>query len=340
MKVGIIIGRFQPFHEGHGDIFKRAAKESDVVVFVIGSSNRCRSVKNPFSFDERASMIRLYAEHNYIRNDLYFVESHDNLPKEWTWKSDIKKSVSDLFKEVKNVSYSLYGHFKDSSSYYLNEFPEWELVSVDQERPIDATDIRKAYFHPENHDWKNTNGIPQSTFRFLNQFELTDEYGLLLDDQKFFDEEKIKFADYPFLDTLNFICADAVVVCMGYILLIKRKHSPGKGAWALPGGFKNNNETLLQTCLRELKEETNIRVPYKVLEGSVKGQHMFDHPRRSTGIQRISMAYYIDLEINYDGSLPAIRPASDAYEARWIPLNEALGMNLFEDHSDIIRWFI
>ena len=43
------------------------------------------------------------------------------------------------------------------------------------------------------------------------------------------------------------------------VLLIKRKKPPFKGRWALPGGFIQMNESLEDSALRELAEETGIR---------------------------------------------------------------------------------
>lgn len=44
-----------------------------------------------------------------------------------------------------------------------------------------------------------------------------------------------------------------------YILLIQRKHDPFKNEWALPGGFVEMDETLEESALRELEEETGIK---------------------------------------------------------------------------------
>ena len=57
----------------------------------------------------------------------------------------------------------------------------------------------------------------------------------------------------------------ATIICMkdSSILLAKRAYEPAKGAWGLPGGFMELNETLEEAAQRELKEETN-------LEGKVK----------------------------------------------------------------------
>lgn len=43
------------------------------------------------------------------------------------------------------------------------------------------------------------------------------------------------------------------------LLLIKRKNQPFKDAWALPGGFLDENETLEECAARELEEETSIK---------------------------------------------------------------------------------
>ncbi len=44
------------------------------------------------------------------------------------------------------------------------------------------------------------------------------------------------------------------------ILLIKRKTVPFKGYWALPGGRVEKGETVEQTVVREVKEETGLDV--------------------------------------------------------------------------------
>ena len=46
----------------------------------------------------------------------------------------------------------------------------------------------------------------------------------------------------------------------GYVLLIRRKHDPFMGSYALPGGFVEVGERVEEACRRELKEETGLDV--------------------------------------------------------------------------------
>ena len=52
----------------------------------------------------------------------------------------------------------------------------------------------------------------------------------------------------------------AVIVDEGKVLLVKRKYEPLKGQWSLPGGMVEIGETLETALVREMLEETALRV--------------------------------------------------------------------------------
>lgn len=56
---GLLIGRFQPFHQGHLEAVRhiRAARPLETIVFGIGSSEESYTPENPFTAAERAEMI-------------------------------------------------------------------------------------------------------------------------------------------------------------------------------------------------------------------------------------------------------------------------------------------
>ncbi len=56
---GLVVGRFQPVHNGHVQLIRRAIEDCVHVTVVIGSSTEPVSIRNPFSFEEREAMLRV-----------------------------------------------------------------------------------------------------------------------------------------------------------------------------------------------------------------------------------------------------------------------------------------
>ena len=100
--------------------------------------------------------------------------------------------------------------------------------------------------------------------------------------------------------------------------------------------FLDVDETLYASCVRELKEETNILVGKAALEASLKDKQVFDYPWRSTRGRTITTAFRFDLG-DVEASHPVVRAADDAADARWIPINEIRSEDMFEDHYAIIQ---
>jgi bifunctional NMN adenylyltransferase/nudix hydrolase len=145
---------------------------------------------------------------------------------------------------------------------------------------------------------------------------------------------KAAWATAPFPPT--FVTADVVCVCSGHVLLITRGDS---GEYALPGGFIKQNERVQDAALRELKEETGIRVDKIILESSIIESRVFDFPDRSERGRTITHGFYIKLK---DGRLPEVRGNDDAASAFWMPIAEVFRneRKFFEDHASIIQCFV
>lgn len=311
-KVAFVIGRFQGLHSGHCHLLCKAEEIADDVVVLLGSANRPPSIKNPFTAEQRANAIA--EELPELVGEFVFLDDYKY--NDARWIEQVQKHIARYHRMGYNVV--LVGHWKDGND-YLKWFPGIEYHEVEMHgnlAGLDATSIREAMF----------------TCR-------QEAVAHVQADWDYFQREKETFASYPYKETLNFACGDAVLECAGHVLLIQRKNAPGKGLWALPGGFKNNNETHFDCAIRELKEETNVRVSEKVLRGSVVQQQLFDSPTRGCGIPRHTLAVHMRIATDcVTDALPRANGADDAADVRWVPFNQiGKEYKLFDDHQDIIQ---
>ena len=309
MKCGVFIGRFQPCHEGHIHALSVAASQVDALLVLVGSANRTRSISNPWTYQERVNMLRKKLRNAQVDN-VEFLPLNDYKYNDEQWISDVMFTVRNRFV----FTPILFGHAKEGNN-YLKWFPEWEFRNIESNYSVNATQVRLKMFESKDKEMP----APAQA------------------DWDYYIKETKLFSNYPFLETLNFNCSDAVLVCQGKVLLIKRKFAPGQGSWALPGGFRNAKESFLDCAIRELIEETNVRVPEKVLRGSIVKTELFDDPKRSQGIPRNTLAVLIKIQPDTDGKCPRANGQDDALETEWVPIIDALNnYQLYDDHADII----
>lgn len=123
------------------------------------------------------------------------------------------------------------------------------------------------------------------------------------------------------------ITADCVVFAgrgeKAQVLLIKRKFDPCKGMWAFPGGFMNIDETADAAAVRELYEETGLRLT------DVHQIGAFSRVDRDPRERVVNIAYYTEIA----APIPATG-GDDAAEARWFPLADLPPLAF--DHAEIL----
>ena len=329
----VLIGRFQPLHSAHLEIIKRATALTDQLVVVVGSSKQPRTYKNPFTFDERARMIKAATAGLSMR--VYVEPNIDTIYNDQAWAVRVQGIHSKY--RILGTRDGIIGHKKDESSFYLDMFPQWDFVDVDQIEPLGATDIRDLYFKRDVNMRFIQGVVPQTTFEFLEGFKNKYEYEQIIREREFIANYKKQYASLPYPPI--FSTADAVVIQSGHVLMIKRRSEPGKGLWALPGGFVNANtdKSVEDAAIRELREETGIKVPAPVLRGSIKRSRVFDAINRSARGRTITHAFHIELP---DGELPKVKGQDDAEKARWVPIADVQSEECFEDHYEILQHFL
>jgi bifunctional NMN adenylyltransferase/nudix hydrolase len=328
---GIYIGRFQPFHHGHLRSIEFALTKVDKLIIILGSHCIAMNIRNPWSTAERIELIEqcLSAEQ---QSRIIFLSIRDWLYSDHLWLTEIQQQVAEISGESKSIA--IFGHNKDSSSYYLDLFPHWDFIETGNYAGLNATSIRAAYFDRQEYP---TDIVPAPIDRFLQTFMTTDRYQTLCAEYQFIKkyQEIWSVAPYPPI----FVTTDAVVVQAGHVLVIRRKTSPGKGLIALPGGFLNPDETLVDGMLRELAEETCLDLPATILRDSIVDVHVFDHPQRSLRGRTITHAYLMQLT---GEELPQVTGSDDAEKAWWISFADLAAQEdcIYEDHFQIIQYFI
>lgn len=90
----LFIGRFQPFHRGHLVMVKLILEEHSGIRFGIGSSQYKDTEKNPFSFEERAVMIRSTMEKEGFED--YEIVAIEDLHNDKLWVDRVADLVPDL----------------------------------------------------------------------------------------------------------------------------------------------------------------------------------------------------------------------------------------------------
>lgn len=339
----IVIGRFQPLHSAHQDLIQYSLALAEKVIVILGSARSAPDVKNPFTPAMREEIIRACFPKD--EKNLIFRAVRDYPYNDHVWTAEVQNLVGEITDDDgrDDARVAIVGFFKDKSSYYLNLFPQWdfeEFYPADKRTlSLSASAIREKYFS-ENEEWRAM--VPDTVASYLSAFRETDFYPNLKSEFEFVKKyrEDTQFKGVPYKPV--FLTTDAVVVQSGHLLVIRRGFQPGKGLLALPGGFLAENMTLEDSAIKEVKEETNIKVPAQVLRGSIKASHVFDYPDRSQRGRTVTFAYYIELEPNLKDGLPRVKGGDDAKKAFWLPLS-ALGEKedeFFEDHIHIVRFFL
>ena len=102
----------------------------------------------------------------------------------------------------------------------------------------------------------------------------------------------------------------------GRLLLIRRGQEPGRGLWSLPGGRVEPGETDHEAVVREVAEETGLRVRPGRLVGRVS------RAAPSGGVYDIA-----DYACELAGP-DLLRPGTDADDARWVTAADYAGLPL------------
>ena len=150
---GLLIGRFQPFHLGHLEALQFALSKVDKLWVGLGSSNKPTEKNNPFSAQERKTMI-LSSIDNSMKNkiSIYFIPDLDNHVK-WIEKIDTIVPKFDIVFSNDPLTDHLY------SKRIINVIP---IPFLNRDK-LSGTNIRNLIISDQK--WENF--VPEGTKNFL-----------------------------------------------------------------------------------------------------------------------------------------------------------------------------
>lgn len=340
--LAVFIGRFQPFHLGHLAVVVAALKRTKRVLLLIGSMGGPRSHRNPWNFPEIVTMIRASLPDDDMQDRIVIAPLADTNYNDTMWIANVQAAVAavpaspSLSAPAPRIS--LIGHSKDATSYYLKLFPLWDSIEVKNFRGFSSTSIREHYFVSDDASQADDLGVhimqrvPAGTRQMLIDFRRRPDFDAIQAEYSFVRDYKCRWDAAPFKPT--FVTVDACVEHSGRILLVKRGRFPGLGLWALPGGYIEQDETVINATIRELREETSIKLQINTLKECIVATKVFDDPHRSARGRVITHASLIQLRPSKAGI--KVRGRDDATDAQWFEIAKITRDMMFEDHFAII----
>lgn len=131
---------------------------------------------------------------------------------------------------------------------------------------------------------------------------------------------------YP---TRPWIGVGAIVLRQDHVLMIRRGKPPASGEWSLPGGSLELGETYAAAAVREVWEETGVRVEAGALLTVID---RID--RDEKGAVRFHYLL-VDVIAHYKSGEPVA--GDDALDAAWIPLNALDDYDIWSETRRVIR---
>ena len=155
--IGMIIGRFQPFHLGHSIILERALYQCNKVIVVIGSAQESRTPLNPLSAAEREQLI---IDSFVNRLDSYMLEKleflHLNDRENWSNDASFGEYVINAIKHTYGITPKVIFEGKESSRNNWFDTVDIDIVQISRNKcTTSGTQLREAIYKGDKSAWEN-----------------------------------------------------------------------------------------------------------------------------------------------------------------------------------------
>lgn len=148
-KVGLLVGRFQPFHRGHESIVRKMLEDCDKIIIAIGSAQLASTESNPFRYDYRRFMIQKVFPEYFNRIVILGITDRVNPSDDASWGEYL---LNTIYQSINIKPDVIYQGAENKHSHWFDSF-NISIVNIDRDLlRVSATEIRKAILE-ENFDY-------------------------------------------------------------------------------------------------------------------------------------------------------------------------------------------
>ena len=333
----VVIGRFSPCDNGHVERLSKIGEVAHRVLVLVSAADKARADRFPWTADEREAMLR--AGLGAVADTFVFGRVGDHTYAPASFADEVRQQF-DAFRGTDTAGkVAVVSRAADVRPAALSALPaDW--IRITPPSGPDPSGLLAALYAADDEGLAAR--VPSAVVEWLRAFRDTKIFSAMAAEHRYVEDYKRAWAVAPYpviLVTTDLMAVQPDAAGVPHILLVRRGGIPGKGLWALPGGFLNPEEELVDGALRELREETGLALPDEVLTACLVASHPFSDPERSSRGRVISHGFHFALPA---GPLPVVAGADDAEHAVWLPLAElpSLYGQFFEDHGAMIEYFL
>jgi cytidyltransferase-like protein len=150
--IGVFVARMQPLHKSHEYLIRESLKDNDKTYVFVGSADKARNKRNPFTIEERMDLIGKVFAKEIGDGKLFLISLNDlsnenDLENDKAWGQYLYDSITNTIKED---TFTIY--YSDEPSIMLNWFDDdlkWKICFKFYDRAelfstLSATKIREA----------------------------------------------------------------------------------------------------------------------------------------------------------------------------------------------------
>ena len=331
----VVIGRFAPCDNGHVERLSLIGGLARQVLILVSSADKARESRLPWTVDEREGMLR--AGLGERASGFVFGRVGDHPYDPAAFAEEVRGQLHALSGDDQGGKVCVVSRAVDVRPAARDALPaEWARLTPppgpDRAFVLDALYGDTATFAGLGAQ------VPAAVFERLQAFRGTDVFAAMADEHRYVEAYKKSWevAPYPVV----FVATDVLAVQadaagVPHILLVRRGGIPGKGQWAMPGGYLDPHEELVTGALRELREETGLTLSDGEIKACLRRVEVFADPDRASRGRVITHNHHFVLPA---GPLPVVEGADAAEHAVWLPLGDLASLRdrFFEDHYAMI----